>query len=38
VFAGQLGLFQGMRGGDRVLVLLQMLGRIELPRDDVEAV
>jgi transcription antitermination factor NusG len=32
VFAGQLGLYAGMRGHERVLVLLQLLGRVELRR------
>lgn len=35
---GQLGLFQGMRGSERVLVLLQMLGHVTLSREDVEPV
>jgi transcriptional antiterminator RfaH len=38
LFAGQLGLFQGMRGSERVIVLLQALGHVTLPRDDVEVV
>jgi transcriptional antiterminator RfaH len=40
-FAGQLGLYAGMRPRERALVLLQLLGaaqRVELRRDDVEAV
>jgi transcription antitermination factor NusG len=39
-FAGQLGLYAGMRAHERVLVLLALLGgqqRVELPKDDVEA-
>jgi len=35
--AGQLGLFEGMRPHERV-VLLQLLGHVTLSRDDVEAV
>ena len=39
-FAGQLGLYAGMRPHERVLVLLQLLGgqRVELSKADVEAV
>jgi transcriptional antiterminator RfaH len=37
-FAGQLALFGSMRPHERVLVLLQLLGRVELPRGDVEAI
>jgi len=40
-FAGQLGLYAGMRAHERVLVLLALLGgqqRVELPKADVEAV
>ena len=40
-FAGQLGLYAGIRPHERVLVLLQLLGgqqRVELPKADVEAV
>ena len=39
-FAGQLGLYVGMRAHERVLVLLALLGgqqRVELPRGDIEA-
>jgi hypothetical protein len=36
VFAGQLGLFEGMRDSECVIVLLQMLGHVTLPKDDVE--
>ena len=32
VFAGQLALFDGMRAHERVEVLLQILGRVELPK------
>jgi transcriptional antiterminator RfaH len=32
------GLYQGMRPHERVLVLLGLLGRVELPRGDIEAV
>jgi transcriptional antiterminator RfaH len=40
-FAGHLGLYQGMRPHERVLVLLAVLGsqqRVELPKDDIAAV
>jgi transcriptional antiterminator RfaH len=40
-FAGQLGLFQDMRGPERVLVLLALLGgqqRVELAKDAIETV
>jgi len=40
-FAGQLGLYAGMRAHERVLVLLALLGgqqRVELARDGIEAV
>lgn len=40
-FAGQLGLYAGMRPRDRVAVLLQLFGsaqRVELPRAGVELV
>jgi transcriptional antiterminator RfaH len=40
-FTGQLGLYQGMRARDRVLVLLALLGgqsRVELDKDAIEAV
>jgi len=39
-FAGQLGLYAGMRPHERVLVLLQLLGgqqRVELAKDSIEA-
>ena len=39
-FAGQLGLYAGMRANERVLVLLALLGgqqRVELAKDDVES-
>jgi transcriptional antiterminator RfaH len=36
-FHGQLGLYEGMAARDRVLVLLSVLGRVELPARDVEA-
>ena len=38
-FAGQLGLYAGMRPHERVLVLLQLLGgqqRVELAKDAIE--
>ena len=35
VFAGQLALFDGMRARERVEVLLQILGRVELPKGDI---
>ena len=35
VFAGQFGLYAGMRPHQRVAVLLAVLGRIELPKDDI---
>jgi len=34
--AGLLGICQGMRGTERVEVLLALLGRVTLPRADVE--
>ena len=40
-FSGQLGLYQGQRPRERVLVLLAVLGgqqRVELAKDDIEAV
>ena len=40
-FSGQLGLYQGQRPRERVLVLLALLGghqRVELAKGDVEAV
>ena len=39
-FAGQLGLYAGMRAHERVLVLLALLGgqqRVELAKDSIEA-
>jgi transcriptional antiterminator RfaH len=38
VFIGQLALFEGQRPRERVAVLLQLLGRVELPKDDIAAV
>jgi transcriptional antiterminator RfaH len=35
VLAGQLALFDGMRPHERVAVLLQLLGRVELPKGDI---
>jgi transcriptional antiterminator RfaH len=35
VFTGQLALFEGQRPHERVAVLLQLLGRVELPEGDV---
>jgi transcription antitermination factor NusG len=35
LFAGQLALYDGMRPHERVAVLLQLLGRVELPAGDV---
>jgi transcriptional antiterminator RfaH len=35
VFAGQLAMFAGMRTHERVAVLLQLLGRVELPKADI---
>jgi transcriptional antiterminator RfaH len=37
-FQGQLGLYEGMGPRERILVLLSVLGRVELPARDVEAV
>jgi transcriptional antiterminator RfaH len=37
VFAGQSALFDGMRPHERIAVLLQLLGRVELPKGDIEA-
>jgi transcriptional antiterminator RfaH len=37
---GQLGLFAGMKGSERILILLSMLGslqRVELAKDSIEA-
>jgi transcription antitermination factor NusG len=41
VFAGQSGLYAGMRGSERVLVLLQLFGseqRVTLAKKDIEVV
>jgi transcriptional antiterminator RfaH len=35
IFTGQLALFDGMRPHERVAVLLQLLGRVELPKGDI---
>jgi hypothetical protein len=35
LFAGQLALFEGMRGHERVAVLLALLGRVELQKGDI---
>jgi hypothetical protein len=35
--SGCCGLYQGMRGSDRVEVLLALLGRVTLPVGSVEA-
>jgi transcriptional antiterminator RfaH len=35
VFTGHLALFEGQRPHERVAVLLQLLGRVELPEGDV---
>ena len=37
MFAGQFGLYAGMRPQQRVAVLLAVLGRIELPKHNIEA-
>jgi hypothetical protein len=34
---GKLGLYAGMRGQERVEILLAVLGRVTLPKGDVEA-
>src|SRR5262245_45464223 len=36
--SGMRGLYQGMRGSDRVEVLLELLGRVTLSRGDVDRV
>jgi transcriptional antiterminator RfaH len=36
VFAGQLAIFDGMRAHERVAVLLQLLGKVELSKGDIE--
>jgi transcriptional antiterminator RfaH len=38
IFTGQLALFERQRPHERVAVLLQLLGRVELSKNDVEAV
>jgi transcriptional antiterminator RfaH len=38
LFVGQLAVFDGMRPHERVAVLLQLLGRVELPKNDITAV
>ena len=35
VFCGQRGLYAGQRPHERVAVLLQLLGRVELPKGDI---
>ena len=35
IFAGRLGLYAGQRPHERVAVLLQILGRVELPKADI---
>jgi transcription antitermination factor NusG len=35
LFAGQLALFEGQRPHERVAVLLQLLGRVELSKGDI---
>jgi transcriptional antiterminator RfaH len=35
IFTGQLAVFDGMRPHERVAVLLQLLGRVELPKGDI---
>jgi transcription antitermination factor NusG len=35
IFAGQLAPFDGMRPRERVAVLLQLLGPVELPKGDI---
>jgi hypothetical protein len=37
LFTGQVALFDGMRGHERVAVLLALLGRVELPKGDIVA-
>jgi hypothetical protein len=37
-FVGQLAVFDGMRPHERVAVLLQLLGRVELPAGNIAAV
>ena len=38
ILTGQAGLYEGMAARDRVQVLLQLLGRVELPKGDVVSV
>jgi transcription antitermination factor NusG len=38
IFTGQFALYDGQRPGDRVAVLLGLLGRLTLPADHIEAV
>jgi transcription antitermination factor NusG len=38
LLCGLAGLYAGMRGHDRVAVLLSALGKVELPKGDVEAI
>jgi transcriptional antiterminator RfaH len=38
IFAGQLALFDGMRGQEGVAGLLQLLGPVELPKSDIAGV
>jgi transcriptional antiterminator RfaH len=38
VFSGQLALFEGQRPHERVAVLLQLLGRVELAKSDIAAI
>jgi transcriptional antiterminator RfaH len=37
VFSGQLALYEGQRPRDRVAVLLQLLGRVELAKSDISS-
>jgi hypothetical protein len=38
VLCGLSGLYAGMRGPERVAVLLSALGKVELPEGDIEAI
>jgi transcription antitermination factor NusG len=38
VLCGLSGLYAGMRGPERVAVLLSALGKVELPKGDIEAI
>jgi transcriptional antiterminator RfaH len=38
LFAGRLAVFEGQRPHERVAVLLQLLGRVELPKGDLAAI